>query len=266
MKPKPYVGITGFKTVFEVNTLADAYRNFGFFGDYTAMFGFATSDKKLRNKSKEGKSGPRFIDIPRLARATPKEAIAMVHYFTRNRSNLVEEVKEVFTYENLYEDNLSRAIQINQDWPDTEHVRQIKHTFPEMKVVIQIPQRAMDGLSQNQIVNRTEEYSELADYLLIDPSGGQGKEFDVQECTDLMITLNEVLPNTRVGVAGGFSEENVSERFETIASRFQEPFIIDAQERLRGKSKERSLIDLLKAKTYILEAANAIRTANKFYF
>lgn len=269
MKQKAYVGITGFKTPDEVRQAGWLFASAGFLGAdsrlgaYKPMFGIAASNKRLADRAKEGTMSPSANNLISVLREVPDKCLPVMHYSTENRDRLFGELVELFSIGKMYEEYCS-AVQINMDWPDIKQVEAIKKAMPEMVMIFQIPQKAMQSYAVNSegsldieaIAARANEYASFADYMLIDPSGGKGKEFDVEQCTGLMLALNEKLPNTRIGVAGGFSGDNVFEKMRKIHEKVKDPFSIDAQGRLRTEDREWLVME--KVQKYITEAAKAI--------
>jgi len=83
----------------------------------------------------------------------------------------------------------------------------------------------------------------------LDPSRGKGLDFEVQYSVELMSALNQAMPHTRIGIAGGFDADNVKKKVPLIKEKYQEDFFIDAQGRLR--TEDRKALDLNKAERYI---------------
>lgn len=270
---KAYVGITGYKTGGEVIEAGRMFAAEGFLGRdsrlgaYTAMFGIASSNKRLADRAKEGTMSPSADNLISLLKEVPDNCLPVIHYSTINRDKLADELIELFLIGNMY-DNYCSAVQINMDWPELQQIELIKKAMPEMKFIFQIPQKAMEPYTLNcrrcgkhldieAIAAKANEYSEFADYLLVDPSSGKGKEFDVEQCTELMLALKKKLPNARIGVAGGFSGDNVYEKMRKIHEKVKEPFCIDAQGRLRTEDREWLVME--KVQSYVSKAAESIK-------
>ncbi|HII15124.1 MAG TPA: hypothetical protein HA362_02325 [Nanoarchaeota archaeon] len=265
---KSYIGITGFKTIGEVRQAGQIFACEGFLGRdsrlgaYKPMFGIAASNKRLADRAKGGTMSPSADNLVSLLRGVPGGCMPVMHYSTENRGKLADELAELFSIGRMYGEHCS-AVQINMDWPELRQVEAIKKAMPEMVMIFQIPQRAMQAYTKNSgldiesIAAKANEYAGFADYMLVDPSGGKGKEFDVGQCTGLMLALGQKLPNTRIGVAGGFSGGNVLEKMQKLHERVSEPFCIDAQGRLRTEDREWLVME--KVQSYVCRAAEAIR-------
>lgn len=262
-KPVAYVGITGFKEGYEVRNVAEQYLRNGFLGfgegvvskKHKAMFGFICSAKRLVDKSKQGRESARAQDLGSLAKYTPRGIIPMIHYYTPNRRNLAEEVKEVFSIDGMYENNYCRAVQINMPWPDIDQVELIRKEFPEMDVVLWLPKVALTDVS------RVEEYGGLVQYCLIDPSGGEGREIGEKDL-GLAGVLQEFMPNTRIGIAGGLYGGNVNSVMRKVYRTLGESFCIDSQGKMRTEDKYG--FDFESVADYISMARDAICKVEKF--
>lgn len=265
MKPKPYVGITGFKFLDEVRDLVwDCFLN-GYLtrSRYQVMFGFVTSSKRLQDKTSAGTSSPALENVDGLLAVSSRGILPMMHYFTENRENLANEVIELFSHRNMYTNNYCRALQINNtSWPLASEIERISETFPEMQIVLQLPRQIQLAESSFQITKRAKDYADLADYCLLDPSGGEGKDFSVEYSADLMSALDVAMPHTMMGVAGGLSPENVYEKVSAVADLYKKPFCIDVQGKVRTENGK--AIDILKARQYLFEATSALEDKNLF--
>ncbi len=276
--PRPYIGVTGLKTVKDVQELSDICLNEGgLFGhpkgsgwghiNHVPMYGFLCSNKRLENPLVGGTQSPPIQDLQTLIRLTPNGAIPMIHYFTTNRDKLTDEIKSLFDGPySLYES--CQALQINMDWPSQFEIQAIRRSFPDMQIVLQIPRKAIGGLDSIAITEETKKYDYLVQYVLIDPSGGEGIEFDLNKCISLFIELSEKIcgRNIILGVAGGFDGSNVADRIMKIATNLGHAyFCVDAQGKLRTENKES--LDYSLVRGYIGNAAAGIRNAdhNTFY-
>lgn len=260
MRAKPYVGITGFKTGEEVDVVNAIFEKNGFNQNFShlPMYGFIVTDKRLADVMKEGTQSPKFVNLPLLASLLPSTTLPMMHYYTDNKDNLADEIEQVFSYGAMYWSGDCRAVQLNVDWPPLKQIEKIKTMFEEMAIVLQLPARAMEGKTTAEITRQAKEYDGLVSFALIDPSGGLGLDFDLERSLELMASLYQAMPTTQIGVAGGFSGENVEERVWAIQGRYSEPFCIDAQGKLRDDHNKGKL-DLEKVQLYIEKAARVLR-------
>ncbi|MBI2110239.1 hypothetical protein HYT51_00465 [Candidatus Woesearchaeota archaeon] len=275
--PRPYIGVTGIKTVKELQSLSEICLNDGgLFGhpkdklwphiEHIPMYGFICTNKRLADPLTGGTQSPPLQDLQTLTRLTPNGAIPMIHYFTTNRDKLADEIKSLFDGPyRIYES--CQALQINMDWPDQGQISDIRKAFPEMQIVLQIPQKAMKGLSHFEIIERCRNYQHLVQYVLVDPSAGEGIEFSMKEYSILLRELCEKITgrNVILGIAGGFDGNNVFERIVKIALNLGTSyFCVDAQGKLRTSDKQ--ALDFLLTQEYISQAAGGIRQADHDVF
>tara|TARA_Y100000310_G_C20584248_1_gene764586 strand:+ start:382 stop:1152 length:771 start_codon:yes stop_codon:yes gene_type:complete len=254
MKAKPYVGITGLKTHRDVAEISRMFEENGFNADssHQPMFGYLVSEKRLRSPEKCYKRSPPAEILASLASYAPENILTMMHYHTKNLDSLAEQVKQLFSLGDMYENGFCRAVQLNVVWPELNRVQEIMGEFPDMKIVLWLP----SSDSVESIANRAKEYDSLVTYALIDPSGGLGKEFDIGRSTELMAALNEAMPTTRIGVAGGFSGDNVGSVVGEIQKRYDNKFFIDSEGRLRSTND--LVLDFAKVRMYIEEAGKIL--------
>lgn len=253
MRSKPYVGITGFKTVEEVQAIVnylDKENPLSELG-YTVMFGFTCSNKRLADPASSGKTSPSLHSLKELCKAVTPKYLSMIHYFTDHPGNLVKELQQVL--EPLYPDCC--GLQINQTWPDPAHLLELHKIFPKLQTVVQMSADALLEDDHSLIALRSTAYK--TEYLLMDPSGGQGKDFDINKHQALITDLEAKMPNTRLGIAGGFGPDNVVGRFLQISELTANPFCIDAQ----GKLRSHDALDSAKVIAYLKNAALAIRNS-----
>ncbi|MDP3990124.1 MAG: hypothetical protein Q8Q01_02870 [archaeon] len=259
LKPKPYVGITGFTTGKEVRTLGD-YALTILPESHQLMLGYVVTDKRLADKSSRGTNSPAFNDLPDLIQAAPVGTLPMIHYFTSNPATLVDDLTTVFQTGDLFEKNLCTAVQLNQLWPELDYLEELKIKFSGLQIVLQLPKTALKE-SIEQIINKAIVYSGLAEYVLLDPSGGEGIDFRPRKILDLLERLPSVLPKATFGIAGGFSAENVSSHIELLSKNYHQPFSIDAQGKLRSDNK--TYLDLEHAKDYLSNAGESFAKQNQ---
>jgi len=255
---KPYVGITGFKTREDVLEVEDIANELGFENfSHSLMFGYLVSDKRIRDRDSEGKQSSSLNDLPTIVRLTPRFGFPVLHYFTRG-NEYAEEIQELFNFGRLYENGICRSVQLNNMdvLPTVEDVDRIIQSLPKLEVILQLPRKFLEELTPEQATRRVKEYEGLISYVLVDPSGGLGLDFNLEKCIDVMSAVDEAL-NIMVGVAGGFSGDNVRERIRDIQSRFSKPFCIDAQGKLRVKDDKRRM-DYSSVKNYLEDARNAL--------
>lgn len=263
MQTKPYVGITGPTTKEEVKLILDEFSNsdYSMHTEHIPMLGFLVSYKTLNGFPTKNKRYPKISDLRELLIPTKDQALAMIHYNTKDESTLASQIERVF--EPIYSEGLCRALQLNIPWPDLSQLNIIKEKYPELKILLQLSSMAMAEKSIIGIADLTKNYDTLIDYILIDPSGGRGKEFNIDFSVNLYQELNSKLPDKIVGFAGGLKDENVEDIIKSLTKKLQTTnFSIDAEGALRDKlSKEYGddLLNLKKVKFYLRNASKVLK-------
>jgi len=252
---KPYIGITGFKSLHEVKSISRAADLLGLGNnkEYALMMGFLTSDNRLRELTKESHRSPAFADLPELLSAVPDSMFPVIHHHTDHPEQLGDQLSTIFNV--LYGENLCRAVQINIDWPDTDILKQTKERFPDLDIVLQLPQNALN-VPVDGLVSKASEYAGLVSYILIDPSAGAGINYDSSKAVNVLNRLNDAIPSTINGVAGGLCAKNVFDQTTDIVSGYANKFFIDAENKLR--SDDWLSLDIGKCMHYLSEAKLAL--------
>jgi phosphoribosylanthranilate isomerase len=266
MNPRPYIGVTGPVTIGEVGSLNEMFSSAGFGNDssHSPMIGILASHKTLNRVEVANRRYPVIGLLPELFKAMNGSVFPMVHYNSRvNVSNdsLSSQISEVF--DGLYYDGLCNALQLNIPWPNVGEVTKIKNKFPNMKVVFQASRNIAESSSPGNVASRiASSYDGLVDYVLIDPSGGKGKPFDLEKSLKLYDALKEKVPSITVGFAGGFDGNNVTDRLKSLIERIgDKDFCIDAEGGLRKKLSNAygdDLFDELKTGYYIGASATVL--------
>jgi len=211
-RPPGYIGITGFRTAEEVRQLNDHVFRLpvGYF-----MFGITSSNKRLADPTSQGGTSPRLLDINSLVKEIVTCNLPMIHYFSSNSSEqLADEVIALFDYCQL--DTSCVGLQINALWPLPQQIENMRKAFePQFKITMQLPQAALTA-NNDQIIKQLCDYDGLIQYALIDPSGGQGLDFNATRAGELMLRIADRFESITPGVAGGFSDANVKERISQI--------------------------------------------------
>ncbi|MDP4012650.1 MAG: hypothetical protein Q8R00_03545 [Candidatus Nanoarchaeia archaeon] len=251
MENKPYIGITGFKIEKEVECVSELFKRNLKDTNYTAMFGFVTSTKRLMDWRVGGKTSPAVKEITHLINLVHREFLPVLHHYMAKPERLYDEICQLH-----FAVPVDWGLQINSAWPEVNEVYKIKNHFNDKKIILQMPKQAIESGDYHQNLRK---YSGLVDYVLIDPSGGKGLDFDLVKCSELMQVISEALPEAIVGIAGGLSGDNVAARFDEIAKAYEKPFSIDAEGKLRVETFSESFLDFEEVKSYIEKSAKAIK-------
>jgi hypothetical protein len=264
INPKPYVGITGFKTPIEVRQVADLYRTSGFVegAPYAPMFGVLSSTKRLEDPDSEGARSPSVNQLRAVFSAVPSYALPVLHYHTQNRKMFGDELFELFGGGmKLYSEGLCQAVQLNIAWPSFQELDRVRRTLKRLQVVLQINAKMMRNSSLETLIWGTSAYNGLAEHVLIDASGGKGKPLDSAYTGELLAGLSEEMPLACIGIAGGLSGQNLQEVVSLLRKKVKKPFSVDAEGKLR--TDDNALLNLTKTHSYLQMAADALLPQDK---
>ena len=269
LPPRPYIGVTGSTSTAEVSALVEFFEKNGvsMSGDVVPMIGFLVSDLAMLTGRKEGdRRYPATKDLASLLESAHGKAFATIHYDTKTPGNLYFEICSVIQRDGLYDKGIVGGVQLNCAWPPKEQVAAIKNAYPLLKIILQLPKKAVEGLSPKDIARKIINDYPRIDYLLLDPSGGRGIAFDPVESTTLYHAVIAEGFRGTIGFAGGLSGENVGDRVKTLkAAVAGGRFSIDAEKRLRDQITDDngdSVLNLDKARAYISAAAKALLQTN----
>ena len=235
MIERPYIGVTGATTTQEVEHLVSAFRTNGVSKEalHEPMIGILVSHKTLNGQTVLNRRYPDFANVPSLLKITENYSFNTIHYNSRQMDGLSDQIKGLFVG-GIYTDGLCRGIQLNIPWPPIKEISYVKRAFPDLKIIMQLSQTSLAGLSPRETTRLVAKYADMIDYALIDPSGGKGIPFNPRGVIPYYLDLQEELPNLALGFAGGFTGENVKKRCrELIDLVGADSFSIDAEGGLR---------------------------------
>ena len=263
MTAKAYVGITGPVNTQETRSICKEFFEAGYSmgSPHIPMLGFLVSYKTLSGQPTKNRRYPSVNTLPELLQATDGNILTMVHYNTKDTSSLSKQVAQIF--DEIYENGLCRAIQLNVAWPEITQVAGIKERYPDMQVVFQASHKIMNGKTPNQLAHGIRAYGDSLSYVLIDPSGGRGMPFDLESSGAIYSELREQCSDLTIGFAGGFTGENVALRIKKILERVGESdFCIDAEGGLRDKITSAygdDLLNIEKVRGYLQSTSSVLR-------
>jgi hypothetical protein len=206
-KPRPYVGITGFTDREQVQTLSRyAHMNDG----RLFMVGLLMSSKTLRGESNKWPN--RFPTSENMGNIFTDSigVLNMIHFHADKDRNLGAEMEAA-----LYRvGRRTDGFQLNMVWPDVKQIQRVKAIYPHLKIVIQVGERSFRSVqnSPRELAAKLKrEYSDVADYVLFDMSGGTGKDLDLSLTGRCLSEIREKLPNVGLVAAGGLCGENIAD-------------------------------------------------------
>ena len=237
---KSYIGITGPVNNREVEDICREFSEAGYSesSKHIPMLGFLVSYKTLNNLPTKNKKYPSIEKIPQLLTEAGKGIFTTLHYNTPEEKidRLVEQVKTLF--DKIYQENLCRGIQLNIKSLPVKQVQKIKEYFSEMKIIFQANKSVTFQKTPSQIADYINDYGNLLSYVLIDPSGGEGLNFNIKTSVDIFNEIRNKNPDLAIGFAGGLSGKNVKKIILGLKSRLNhDNFSIDAESGLRDNHK-----------------------------
>ena len=233
-----YIGATGVSNaneVLEVKKIVDEFtKNQVLSDNKQAMLGYLVSDKTLNGGIPENLRYPHFKDLPAMLSAAGDKIFTAIHYYTKDADILANQIIKIFDYKDIYENDLCRAFQLNMAWPNVHAIEEIKLSYPDIRFILSLTNDAISGKTPESIAEKTTEYKGLADYVLIDPSGGAGKPFNIEHSAQIYCELevNQIIDH--IGFAGGFNPVNVGPILEELIGHIGTKDIsIDAERGVR---------------------------------
>lgn len=261
-----YIGITGFAHTRElwgelhqhrIQQAASANR--------LLMVGVLASLETLTNRPhRRAHRYPHLSLIGKLF-TTDDGVLNIIHYHTSEPESLAGQLTVLMRWAG----EQCHGVQLNVAWPDPQELAKFRRRHPSVRLVLQCGAKALRQVTLiNDFTHRLRDYTmdNLIDDLLIDPSGGQGKPFDLMlEQHQLRILrdagfLDQRLDQGRaighplgIGVAGGLGASNLDSLAELLREFPQ--LSIDAEARLRDGHDELAVHE---ATTYVVQAAQLL--------
>ncbi len=265
-----YIGVTGISNISDCEITIRNFQDAGINleSHHIPMIGFLVIPKTLEGiPPNEGKIPhqryPPVSSIKYIMEYSKNYALNMIHFGAKRDSKIGEHIINLFNKTGIYKKKLCRALQLNVEWPEERELEEILNSFPEMSIVLQIPKTILQNEENESITKKLKNYGSLIHGALIDPSGGKGKKFNLDQVVDLYQEIKKMDSKLIVGFAGGLNGTTVGEKITQIKSRINSSnFSIDAEEGLRVHAKKdgNTLIDMLEpnlVKDYINSASKS---------
>ena len=222
----PYIGIVGTASVSEARDVGRIFREHlpleGLV--VTGSLGVQVTDNSLSSK-KDNLRCPNINDIPLMFREIKiiyPPTFTTVHFSTKLPKEIFQSVSAIMSVGDMYKNHLCDGVQLNGNPAriSVEDLAKIKLTFPDLKIILQIPEYVMQKKSTEDIVNLIKIRQQYIDYALIDPSGGRSKLMNVKESVYLANAISRAAMDVEIVLAGGFTPKNAFRLFRTIRKRF----------------------------------------------
>ncbi len=234
-KKRPYIGITGFTNEMEIDHAMDYYYKYQRETGHQLMIGVLLSksvvDLGIHPKPERRARYPPLDAIPGLLEHATGDVNVMrtVHYNTRGA--VLDEIGTIMN--KMGWKGLVDAFQLNVPFPPfvPEEARSLKKAYPGLKIIIQLKGSDISRFSLSHVCKAIALIE--ADHVLIDSSGGKGKNVDMKQSSSV---FNKVTRSTKAiaGFAGGFGDHNVQARVEEykriLGTRI---FSVDAETHVR---------------------------------
>jgi hypothetical protein len=96
------------------------------------------------------------------------------------------------------------AIQLDMIWPSPRMVKEYRAAHPDIKVVLQIPQKAFTLMDESPVAvcRKIQDYGQAVDYVLLDRSMGRGKVIEPSTLESYIKELSSKLPDLGIAIAG----------------------------------------------------------------
>ena len=243
---KPYIGITGFMSSDDALHMLDVVPTHS---NRLIMVGVLASLKTMRGI--QNKWPNRYPAMDKIARIFPKHpgALNLIHYNTKEKETLGEQLVAMteFGGANMH------GFQLNIAWPALDVLAEYKKAYPAKQIVLQVGGHAFEMVnnSPEQLAEQVAEYDEVAEYVLLDPSGGYGKPFNSERAREYLLALREKNLRIGLGVAGGLSPTTLN-LVEPLVREFPD-LSIDAESRLRTPEDR---LDVNLGRAYIQKASS----------
>jgi len=244
---KPYIGVTGFMSRLEVRTLLVTIPpSLGF---RQLMVGVLVSEKTLSGRQNRWPHRYPKVEEVKQIFVRDQRVLNLIHFNTDTPPRLLDQMTQLVE---IGGDHL-HGLQLNVAWPDPEQIRKFREMFPEQKIVIQVGGSALKQIdhSPTQLVDRLRNYHEIAEYFLLDPSGGLGKPFDPDWARLCLETVWQAGVLLRPGIAGGLHCWNLNVLNHFWPSDYFQFLSIDAEGKLRDEHDD---LDSRAVYEYVSEA------------
>jgi len=247
---KSYIGITGFTSRLQVRKVLSAMPKQS---NHLLMVGVLVSQKTLAGGT--NKYPMRYPKIGSVAGIFPHDprVLNLVHYCTDEKKNLAAQLEAVLEHAGPN----CHGFQLNVAWPDRNEIKKFLDKFPLQKIVLQIGRHALEKMSDNprQVADKLHEYHAVADYFLLDGSGGKGIPLDPDKSITFLTRLIEGRTGIKPGLAGGLGPDSL-DLLNPVLKHFPD-LSIDAEGQLRNARTD--VMSTRKTKKYLIRSLGMVK-------
>ena len=237
---KPYIGITDFTTADETQEMFRVFQEAGGPGiGRVLQAGVMTSKKVLTDvPTKWSKAFPPKEKLREIF-LHHDDLLGTLHYADyEDAPNLEQDLDRALSYAEFGFAGQPgayclRAVQLDMIWPDSAMLQRWSGWHPHIRVILQVGTKALAqiGNDPENLLKRLEPYERCVDDVLLDKSGGKGRDMDAEVLRPFVDAVLKRGPGMGVAVAGGLGPETLH-LVEPLVREF--PAIsIDAQGKLR---------------------------------
>jgi hypothetical protein len=230
-----FIAVNGATTADEVKSVISEFGLRLAIGTHSPVLGFLVSFSTLNGVSRFKDSRyPKFKDLPILLEAANGKACTVISYET-DFSKFHEDIKSIFTHQEIYENGLCRAMKLNITWPLPEELRKIKEEFGELKIMVKTSME-MRGrqLDVKEAIGRTLEYEKSADYIIIDRPVSHNNAVD--HSLELYAELRRQGCFSPVGFSGEIDSRSAADLMKNLRNGSERNISITAQDRVRDNT------------------------------
>lgn len=248
---KPYVGVTGFMSKDEIIRIMSVFPEES---NRLLMAGILASTITLNGGKPERFFG-RYPDVSNISKiVVPNRQVFNVIHFNDKTKDDVKILDQLVELTKHAKGKLD-GFQLNISWPSPHIINPFVATFSYVKIILQIGSGAFKAVDSDPVKMAKkirDDYGKGISYVLIDPSGGTGKEFDTEMVLACLRALEKYCdPSTGFGIAGGLSYDNMDKLLAPIVKEFPN-ISIDAEGKLRNK--ETDTLNIERAVQYVGQA------------
>jgi hypothetical protein len=263
-RPQPYIGVSGIAHYEQHRKIVDlAIRERPDLLGYFVMVGVQASGKT------------QVLDVPNtkgqmwhpvgesIADAAANEDSGLtkpyIHVFFDGKSELEQGVANVMRRTRHY----VQGLQFNGlAWLDIDYrpfIHLFNEVYPNQSIILQAGSLTLDNHSPSEVADGIKTMP--VDYLLLDASGGYGKQMDLARIRSYVDEIYQRQIPVGVTVSGGLEAENVEELLGPLMEEYPN-LSCDAEGRLRKGLKGSTVIDIDATDQYLVACKQTIRRHN----
>lgn len=230
-----YVGLAAPTTLSQVSALQEILSQVGWPADVRFMNGPMVSRKTLSGFPASNPA--QYLPIDQIDQLMlPDARFFNVVHFNSDCPQLDQQLCEIIRLIPGTD-----GIQLNIAWPDPQMLIRFQQRHPEVQLVLQVSRRYLEDVEDDlvMLVRLLQIYEGVVDYVLYDPSGGEGIPFDTAQARVILQTFVDSGLQFGWGVTGGLCADRV--RILTELLEIYPQLSWDAQSGLRTQDGEDAL-------------------------